>query len=262
MENLTNKTSPQEDATSKNQVKFSISLLIIGVVLLLFSGILFGFFLGIKSNQIFPIPIGPIPVPPDQVACTLEAKLCPDGSSVGRVPPNCEFAPCPTIVPTQVLSSYTVPQDWQKYSKKFQELLFTFFYPPEYTISDYDEASGNITLFKKDDNSHMVLEIGRLAPSFQKEYASGSRREWFLEEFKKTRQEVPSSDILFEEVPISNRNYLKVYSKSSQWMGDYILDPEINFYFDIFNGKSVLVKDYKKLPRETVLTILGSLNAK
>lgn len=27
--------------------------------------------------------------------CTEDAKLCPDGSSVGRVPPSCEFAPCP-----------------------------------------------------------------------------------------------------------------------------------------------------------------------
>ena len=29
------------------------------------------------------------------VACTMEAKICPDGSAVGRVVPNCEFAPCP-----------------------------------------------------------------------------------------------------------------------------------------------------------------------
>lgn len=29
------------------------------------------------------------------IFCTAEAKLCPDGSSVGRVPPNCEFAACP-----------------------------------------------------------------------------------------------------------------------------------------------------------------------
>lgn len=27
--------------------------------------------------------------------CTLEAKVCPDGSYVGRTGPNCEFAPCP-----------------------------------------------------------------------------------------------------------------------------------------------------------------------
>ena len=29
------------------------------------------------------------------IACTQEAKICPDGSSVGRTGPNCEFAPCP-----------------------------------------------------------------------------------------------------------------------------------------------------------------------
>jgi hypothetical protein len=28
-------------------------------------------------------------------ACTLEAKLCPDGTAVGRTGPNCEFAACP-----------------------------------------------------------------------------------------------------------------------------------------------------------------------
>lgn len=28
-------------------------------------------------------------------ACTAEAKLCSDGSAVGRVGPNCEFAACP-----------------------------------------------------------------------------------------------------------------------------------------------------------------------
>ena len=28
-------------------------------------------------------------------ACTLDAKVCPDGSAVGRTGPNCEFAACP-----------------------------------------------------------------------------------------------------------------------------------------------------------------------
>jgi hypothetical protein len=35
-----------------------------------------------------------------QVACTMEAKICPDGSSVGRIAPNCEFAACPVAVVT------------------------------------------------------------------------------------------------------------------------------------------------------------------
>lgn len=30
----------------------------------------------------------------EQVFCTMDAKLCPDGSYVARVPPTCEFAPC------------------------------------------------------------------------------------------------------------------------------------------------------------------------
>lgn len=29
------------------------------------------------------------------VACTADAKICPDGSAVGRTGPNCEFAECP-----------------------------------------------------------------------------------------------------------------------------------------------------------------------
>lgn len=29
------------------------------------------------------------------VACTMDARICPDGTAVGRQGPNCEFAPCP-----------------------------------------------------------------------------------------------------------------------------------------------------------------------
>ena len=29
------------------------------------------------------------------VACAMDAKICADGSSVGRMPPQCDFAPCP-----------------------------------------------------------------------------------------------------------------------------------------------------------------------
>ena len=38
----------------------------------------------------------PVASSTDPVACTMEAKLCPDGSYVGRSGPNCEFAACPT----------------------------------------------------------------------------------------------------------------------------------------------------------------------
>src|SRR5690606_15766262 len=37
---------------------------------------------------------------PQQVACTQEAMICPDGTAVGRTGPRCEFAPCPTPAST------------------------------------------------------------------------------------------------------------------------------------------------------------------
>lgn len=42
--------------------------------------------------------------PVQQVACTEEAKICPDGSAVGREGPNCEFAACPTPQPIAQVS--------------------------------------------------------------------------------------------------------------------------------------------------------------
>lgn len=39
-----------------------------------------------------------------QKACTEEAKLCSDGSAVGRVGPNCEFSPCPTATSDPIAS--------------------------------------------------------------------------------------------------------------------------------------------------------------
>lgn len=46
-----------------------------------------------------PVVVTPAPAPspePDMVACTMDAKMCPDGSFVGRVGPDCEFAACPS----------------------------------------------------------------------------------------------------------------------------------------------------------------------
>lgn len=34
----------------------------------------------------------------DPLSCIQEVKLCPDGSSVGRTGPNCEFAGCPSVL--------------------------------------------------------------------------------------------------------------------------------------------------------------------
>ncbi len=46
-----------------------------------------------------------------QVACTMEAKQCPDGSYVGRSGPKCEFKACPTVsidTTTSPIKEFTV----------------------------------------------------------------------------------------------------------------------------------------------------------
>lgn len=41
------------------------------------------------------------------VACAMDAKLCPDGSYVGRSGPNCEFL-CPTPTTTPIFEDGTI----------------------------------------------------------------------------------------------------------------------------------------------------------
>lgn len=57
--------------------------------------IVFGFFLGLNyaflkiSWQSF-----------FKKSCSTDVKVCPDGQTVGRILPNCEFSPCPSLEPT------------------------------------------------------------------------------------------------------------------------------------------------------------------
>ncbi|MEK7639282.1 MAG: hypothetical protein AAB388_03935 [Patescibacteria group bacterium] len=54
---------------------------------------------GAPGGDVIGTDDGGTQVPADPVACTMDAKVCPDGSYVGRVAPNCEFAACPSTPP-------------------------------------------------------------------------------------------------------------------------------------------------------------------
>ena len=49
-----------------------------------------------------------------ETACTMEAKLCPDGQSVGRQGPTCAFAPCPlpNVELTTLGIAFAIPQGY------------------------------------------------------------------------------------------------------------------------------------------------------
>ncbi len=70
-------------------------------------------------------------------ACPQDAKLCPDGSSVARTGPNCEFAECAKPSIAQVDTS-----DWKTYRN--DEYGFEFRYPKSFKISNEGGDFGNL----------------------------------------------------------------------------------------------------------------------
>jgi hypothetical protein len=62
-----------------------------------------GFLIGVRYEQFasgvrYSELVNPLPLPQSSspVACTMDAQMCPDGTAVGRIPPNCQFAACPS----------------------------------------------------------------------------------------------------------------------------------------------------------------------
>ena len=71
-------------------IKDVLILLVCSILL----GLVFAYFVPRLASPEFPEQPLPLPWSPP-VACTMDAKICPDGTAVGRTGPNCEFAPCP-----------------------------------------------------------------------------------------------------------------------------------------------------------------------
>lgn len=100
--------SPANSVKASHLPKILILFIVVILLLLISVG---AFLLQSKKSQ------------PTQVACTMEAKICPDGSSVGRVGPACNFAPCPTA---KLTSDPTA--NWKTYNNVNPN--FSFQYPP------------------------------------------------------------------------------------------------------------------------------------
>lgn len=52
---------------------------------------------------------------PEPVACTMDAKVCPDGSAVGRTGPSCEFSTCPlpNAEDAQIGLGFVIPEGYR-----------------------------------------------------------------------------------------------------------------------------------------------------
>ncbi|MEK7518210.1 MAG: PsbP-related protein [Patescibacteria group bacterium] len=111
---------------------FSKTFIIVLIILLISAVGAGGYFLGARKSA-----------PPQEVACTLDALLCPDGSSVGRIPPTCEFAPCPTAASDETAN-------WKVYSKDG----FSFRYPKDLVIQS---EKSNEAVWQLDLNGDKLL---------------------------------------------------------------------------------------------------------
>lgn len=147
--NSTQTPPPPPPPPKKKVMVPGISLPLVAVVVLLIIGAVVLYFnrervMGLLGRAPSPTPAAetqPIPTStPDtpefaqQRECTLEAKICPDGTTVGRSGPNCEFAPCLSSSP--IASAET--------QKTLQGRGFTLRYPDTYTINE--EPAGTFIL--------------------------------------------------------------------------------------------------------------------
>ncbi len=105
------------------------------IVLILATAALGGYFYFQKSQASPTTPTSPIH------ACSPDSKVCSDGSHVGRIPPNCDFAPCPS--PKESTNSADI-SNWKTYTDT--SYGFSIKYPStwqqrldrtEYDDSDY-----------------------------------------------------------------------------------------------------------------------------
>jgi hypothetical protein len=90
--------------------------------------------------------------------CSQEAKICPDGSVVDRVPPNCDFAPCPTIQP----SSHPTA-NWKTYQNTQNK--YTLNYPSNWTIQ---ETESEVDLLEPNSSYSLIISLLKNIPDTDK----------------------------------------------------------------------------------------------
>ena len=112
--------SPPQGEPLQSHQSDKMMYIIVGIIIA--TGV-FGGYLALANWQNW----WPFESEPEQVLCTQDAMLCPDGSYVGRIGPNCEFAECPVSTKTPTLTTvvykndqygftFSLPISWNGYS--------------------------------------------------------------------------------------------------------------------------------------------------
>lgn len=143
-----------------------------------------------------------------QPTCTLEAKICPDGSSVGRNGQNCEFSDCPTGTKTITEESAKTP-----IPAVFSDNVVTFTAPgvTKYyfvTLSFNRFTEDKISLIDQEKNIYRGITIDRNGVIVEVEFST--------EGMGVTYDKVP------EHVNIENTNISKLPITRVKLINEYV----------------------------------------
>lgn len=150
------------------------SVVIILIIALALVGIGASYYLGTqkaRTPESYPIEVPDRKDNGNVTGCTMEAKICPDGTAVGRSGPNCEFAPCPGE------SSGTDAKDWKTYTNEGYGFLLK--YPPKYqALTDSENLYGwknGVVLFYDGGQSYdLAIQVWNSSDEYKEEYKDTS----------------------------------------------------------------------------------------
>lgn len=245
--------------TKPNLNLFKI-LLIIGIIIFILVVGLVSYILG--QTSVKPsISIIPTITQTVQKACTQEAKICPDGSSVGRTGPDCEFAKCSSLESSNSSTSgnmreyfsninlykISVPTDW--IVNDTQGVFLNI--PGEVVIGPESEMERGIygtviTIFSSDSSERYSLDTQQ---QFDELYSSGS-----LKNSKSKISEV-------NNIKINGNRAIQFVSKSSpgkEIEAFYLLVTWVrnngkNYYIEL-SGNEETVNQYTSVYNKMVAT--------
>jgi len=163
-----------------------VVVLIILIVILLLT-IVGGtaYYLGLQKSNLPKLPFQPSPTTQSSptLACPTDAKICPDGTSVGRTGPACEFAPCPSEAlceggpcPSPQTQLFSSKPGWQIFTNA--QYGFQISYPATYqALTDPDNLYGwpkAVVLFYAGGQSYdLPIEVWNSVAEYEAKYQPG-----------------------------------------------------------------------------------------
>jgi len=187
-----------------------------------------------------------------QTQCTLEAKQCPDGSSVGRMGPSCQFAACPealkvTQSTTPIPSNPSEITEWKTYTFKTDN--FSIEYPSSWLLllrsdedsmrSFADTEQNTFALIEENTDTSAINQYGRIDFSNISKTRETDVEKWFDDRYK-TKPGMPVSGMeLQKESVIVTPSKLKILRTEPHFALDTVQQ-----YFIITNNTVYTITTY------------------